>query len=484
MRKLALPFASAVRSALTASAAMCLAATALAQSEGVQADVFPMSDPDNQGGWVLNPAVSDEFDGTEIDHGKWFVQGVDEQYYIWAGRAPAQFVDHNVIVSDGMARLRTQWEPEFDFIEGGYAGGTYGDPVPVTSAAIISRERFLYGYMETRSRSAPASITSSFWMIGYESELDVLESIGRPKVDHSRRAANAFNGASHDWRPGHFVPEFGQNRVIEADHRMPFTLADEFHVYAAEWDPQFVRFFVDGEMVDEVRKTDIDGWVLTNPLEIWFDSEAFSWMGLPHEEELPADFEIDYVRVWQRPDPNILQPAFYSFEGPFNPAGAVRPLDLVPESSEENGYQQFWRINFRAAEHWAIVEDDEFHTGIKALEFRHDGQLPTARAFISGPEGSVDLPPGQFTLTLMVKPEVGASVELLNVWLDQPHLELPPIDMTTLEPGVWNRVSVDFERSNASGNADLMKLSVHRDHVAIGGAGSIFVDDISITPRM
>jgi len=52
-------------------------------------------------------------------------------------------------------------------------------------------------------------------------------------------------------------------------------------------------------------------WVLTNPLEIWLDSEVFVWLGLPHKEELPVDFEIEYMRVWQKPPTNRLDRAFW-----------------------------------------------------------------------------------------------------------------------------------------------------------------------------
>lgn len=326
--------------ALSAGFGLAMLSSAAIAQDGV-ADtpppplMLPMSDQGNEGSWVLNPAMSDEFEGDAIDQDKWFVQGVDDQYYIWAGRAPSQFVSHNVIVEDGFLTLRTQWEPEFEFQEAGYAGNTYGDPVPVTTAAIISNERFLYGYMEARTRSADASISSSFWMIGYESELDVLESMGRPGQPSNRRRSYMFNGASHDWRPGHFVPEVGQNRVIEGDVPMLWDLADAFHVYGAEWDPEFVRFFVDGEMVSEVRKEDVDGWVLTNPLE---------------------------------------------------------------------------------------------------------------------------------------------------VWLDNPHFELPPIDLTGLTVDEWNRVSVDFTRPVGSSESDLLKLSVHRDNVT-EGSSRVYFDDIVIVAR-
>jgi hypothetical protein len=32
------------------------------------------------------------------------------------------------------------------------------------------------------------------------------------------------------------------------------------------------------------------------------DSETFHWEGLPDEEDLPVDFEIEYIRVWQKED--------------------------------------------------------------------------------------------------------------------------------------------------------------------------------------
>ncbi len=41
---------------------------------------LPASDPTNEGGWVLNPDLSDEFNGALIDHDKWLVQGLDGDY--------------------------------------------------------------------------------------------------------------------------------------------------------------------------------------------------------------------------------------------------------------------------------------------------------------------------------------------------------------------------------------------------------------------
>ncbi|MEQ8837131.1 MAG: hypothetical protein RID07_10050, partial [Lacipirellulaceae bacterium] len=147
----------------------------------------PVSDPQNLGGWVLRTDISDEFEGTEIDESKWFVQGKNDKYYIWKGRAPSQFAPHNVRVEDGKLKLRTQWEPDFPFARGeGHEGNDYAihnvKTIPVTTAGVITRKRFLNGYMEARTKAGNAAMTSSFWCIGYESELDVYEQMGKPKI--------------------------------------------------------------------------------------------------------------------------------------------------------------------------------------------------------------------------------------------------------------------------------------------------------------
>ncbi len=82
----------------------------------VKAQQAPLSDPDNSGGWVLNEAVSDEFNGTSLDLDKWNNLGLNGNYYgEWKGRAPSQFNPANVSVGDGFLTLTSKWEPDFNF---------------------------------------------------------------------------------------------------------------------------------------------------------------------------------------------------------------------------------------------------------------------------------------------------------------------------------------------------------------------------------
>lgn len=256
--------------------------------------VYPLSDPTNTGGWVLNERLSDEFNGERLDTDKWYVEGTNGKYRRWLGRAPSQFSPHNVRVDNGRLYLTTKWEPEFDFSKNIVA--EYKSPYEkYTTAAVQSNATFLYGYMEIRCKAADASITSSFWMTGHKSELDVFEFVGDSKrADKDRR----FPFTIHDWtRPR------GETAVWKSSVELDWRVADGLHVYGCHWSPQGLKFYADGKLVEEITKAELgDRWVLTKPLMIWVDSETFYWEGFPDEQDLPVDFEIDYIRVWQKHD--------------------------------------------------------------------------------------------------------------------------------------------------------------------------------------
>jgi beta-glucanase (GH16 family) len=315
--------------------------------------LYPASDATNTGGWMLNTEISDEFEGGQIDTTKWFVEGQNDAYYIWKGRAPSQFVPHNVRVEDGILKLRTAWEPEYAFYQESYTDGNMGtskygeykgEPLPITTAGVISKKRFLNGYMEVKLKVGNAAITGAFWGIGYEQELDVYEQMGNPKKPGKINNKSSL-ATAHDWSP----PAQRPTNVFEHVENLPYRVADEFHVYGAEWGEDFLKLFIDGKQVHHFTQDDVGlDWILNNPMEIWLDSEIFFWLGLPHKEELPVNFEIEYVRVWQKPSDNLLakDKAFYGFEGPILFENNPRPLDMVPEDSKPNDYQKFWILLF------------------------------------------------------------------------------------------------------------------------------------------
>ena len=440
----------------------------------------PLSDPENVEGWVLNEDVSDEFEDGEIDREKWIIQGEDGRYHTWRGRAPSQFAGHNVFARDGKMVLRSQWEPEFDFHDGESGGARYGDEVaPVTAAAVISRHRFLYGYMEARTKASNSNMTSSFWTLGYQSELDMYEQMGNPKKEGGTIEANTLNSAIHDWRPGRYTPGFGQNKTFNNKHRLGFRVADDFHVYGTEWDPNFLRFFVDGKLIKEVSREEIgDGWVLTNPLELWFDTEIFRWLGYPHPEELPADYEIDYVRVWQKPSPEKLAPAFFGFEGPKIYSQFDRPL--IGEDREKNKFAQDWYFHGAASKHFAIVENENQFAGKRSLKLTHTGNLPDGGLTAFAPYGSIEIPAGEYALSLRVFVPAEAQSTILRILLEEPWQQLPAIDLANLPRDEWVKLNFEFSRRSHSGEMDRLRLGILAPDKSAGG--TFYFDQISIQP--
>ena len=448
--------------------------------------IYPASDPLNRGGWILNEELSDEFEETELNKEKWFVEGQNGDYYIWKGRPPSQFAPHNAIVEDGKLKIRTQWEPDYNFVKENYADGNnndkYGEfegkPCPITTAAVITNKRFLYGYMEVKSKVGKSNMTGAFWAIGYEQELDIYEQMGAPKIDGTIKA-NSVRTAVHDWSP----PAVRPTKAFGYDEKnLPYNTADEFHIYAAEWGPDYLTVYRDGKQTYHVTQDELGtDWVLNNPMEIWLDSEVFKWLGVPHKEELPADFEIEYLRVWQKPDDNLLARQFYGFEGPILFEENPRPLKMVPESSVPNDYQKFWLIDTASAKYFVINEGD-YTTGVNSLEFTGFGKnekLETEKVVALSPEGAVNIPAGEYTLSLKVFKKQGRDVKKIYLSFENPKLEIP-IDLSGLERNKWITLKYKFSKPLYSSPTDQFKIEIRKEDVPEIKATQFFIDDIEI----
>ena len=451
-----------------------------------QQAVYPFSDPANSGGWVLNEDISDEFEGTELDTNKWFIEGLNGDYYIWKGRAPAQFVPHNVIVEDGKLKLRTQWEPDYEFDQEGYkesGGEAYGifegKPLPITTAGVITKKRFLNGYMEVKSKVGDAAITGAFWAIGYEQELDIYELMGNPKVKDGDIRETGIKSTIHDWSPPATRPTWAWKYK---DNHLPYRVADDFHVYGAEWGEDYLKIYLDGNLVAEVTQDELGtDWVLNNPMEIWLDSEIFKWLGIPHKEELPADFEIEYMRVWQKPNDNLLDRAFYGFEGPILYEENPRPLMLLPESSVPDNYQKFWLIDTASAKYFVINEGD-YASGVNSLEFTGFGKnekMETEKVVALSPEGAVNIPAGDYTLSIKVWLDQGRVLNKFYLSFENPKLEIP-IDLTGLERRKWLTIEKKFSKATASSATDQFKIEIRKEDVPEIKPAKLFIDDIAI----
>ncbi len=255
-------------------------------------EIFPASDAANSGNCVLKEDMSDEFEGESVNTAKWFVEGTDGKYPHWIGRAPSQFASENVRVENGKLFLTTKWDPDYHF-SSSIDSDSESPYENFTTAAVLSVNSFLYGYMEIKCKAADVSITSSFWATGKDSELDVFEFVGDSKEGNNDRK---YPFCVHNWAIGGLNENYWCDQV-----QLDWRVGDDFHIYGCEWDANGLKFYAEGELVKAVTSDEMEEfWCLTNPLTIWVDSEAFAWEGFPDESDLPADYEIEYIRVWQK----------------------------------------------------------------------------------------------------------------------------------------------------------------------------------------
>jgi beta-glucanase (GH16 family) len=72
--------------------------------------------------------------------------------------------------------------------------------------------------------------------------------------------------------------------------------AREFHVYAAEWTPGYVAFFVDHRLVKLVEQSP------SYPMQFMLDIYEFPQSQAPQAAQpYPKQFVVDYFRGYQRP---------------------------------------------------------------------------------------------------------------------------------------------------------------------------------------
>jgi beta-glucanase (GH16 family) len=289
--------------ALGAMGAMCL--MALAANTTVMAQKLPHTDPDNAGDWILNTSISDEFDA-EIDESKWQICGRDGVFWKGSDSEPGftgrgygkkshntgwEFSPENLCVEDGTLRIKAKHDPKHKWVN-----NPEGFNFEYTTGGMYSKSTIAKGYIEVRCILPKTGQVCAFWTTGRKAELDVFEAIGK----HTERADLMWSSV-HDWKLP--LPNSSWTQTTQ----LPFKFSDGFHTYAAEWDESSVKIFADGKLVHSVTREwiEIKGqeskrWPLDVRQHVWLDSEIFPWWAKPDPESLPAEFEVDYVRVWEK----------------------------------------------------------------------------------------------------------------------------------------------------------------------------------------
>ncbi|MBN2272029.1 MAG: family 16 glycosylhydrolase [Sedimentisphaerales bacterium] len=298
-------------------------------------DAYPLSGQANKAGWVKYAPMSDEFDGHQLDPEKWWPKNPS-----WFGREPAWFDPANVRVADGKLHLSMKKnEPPDMPKDKGYH--TY------TSAAVQSKGLVKYGYFEVKCKPMASAGSSSFWF--YHStpnlwtEIDVFEIGGRAPGFEKK-----YNMTLHVFKTPTEKKHWSKGGVWMA----PTNLADDYHVYALEWDTEKIKWYFDGVLVRWVENTH---W--HQSLTLNFDSETMpDWFGLPKDSDLPSTYSIEYVRAWKRPGegevPLFLDTEFqHGFLLSYADSSKGRAVEAVLDTTPNSTGKPAWRLCQWATNH-------------------------------------------------------------------------------------------------------------------------------------
>jgi endo-1,3-1,4-beta-glycanase ExoK len=146
--------------------------------------------------------------------------------------------------------------------------GPDGAKKPLAGGEVQTHQTFRYGYFETRMRIPrdPGLIAGAFTYAGRD-DGKAAEEID---IEFLGKATKRVELTIHE-----------NNRSTHKKIELPFDAAEGFHSYAFDWQPNRVRWYVDGVMVHEV--TGQTAANLTRPQKLmisnWATRELRAWAG-------------------------------------------------------------------------------------------------------------------------------------------------------------------------------------------------------------
>jgi beta-glucanase (GH16 family) len=269
--------------------AMLLSLSACAAAQAAIPQAASSSSP-----WILT--WSDEFNqanGSPADASKWVREtggggwGNDELEYYTARPQNAYQQDGNLVIK---------------VLQEKYTGAD-GVTRNYTSARLKTLGKFAqaYGRFEARIRIPRGQgIWPAFWMLGEDidkvrwpssGEIDIMENIGR-------EPAHVY-GTIHG-------PGYSGTKSLGASFSLmpPQPFADDFHLYAVEWEPDAIRFYVDDHLYETRTSKDLPAgakWVYDHPFFMLLNvAVGGDWPGAPDASSVfPQEMLVDYVRVYR-----------------------------------------------------------------------------------------------------------------------------------------------------------------------------------------
>ena len=258
-------------------------------------------------GWLLAPTPpaqaqcnqlvwADEFT-TPGDLSKWRVYNGDgcAEGLCNFGNAELQvYRPANAVVANGQLTITTRFERS---LEGG-RGYDYTSARLDSKQASGALQTFKYGRIEARMKLPSAEgVWPAFWMLAdpgnwpYTGEIDIMEA--------KHRNPKTVAGTVHY--------DAGGAQYTTREYTSPVDLSQDFHVYAVEWGPDQIKWFIDNTVFHTATpKTTTGGAWPFNDNNFYLILNAavggpgtpFTGNGNPIPGDYPTTTQVDYVRVY------------------------------------------------------------------------------------------------------------------------------------------------------------------------------------------
>lgn len=228
----------------------------------------------------------DQFDADELDPSKWQVQigytgASNKELQIYTNLQENIHLENSCLV--------------FTALKKPFLGHLF------TSARVATRGLFTcqYGRLEASIRIPTGKgMWPAFWMLG-----DDIGSVGWPKcgeidiMENKGGFPDVVRGTIHG-------PAYSGDESIGKDYCTPGrSFSDAFHLYAIEWEPHEIRWYVDDFHYNTLTDKDVHGdWVFDHPFYIVLNlAIGGSWPGFPDDTtQFPQRMVTDYVKVYSR----------------------------------------------------------------------------------------------------------------------------------------------------------------------------------------
>ena len=253
-------------------------------------------------GWKL--VWSDEFDKPgQPDPSKWsyesgFVRNGELQYYTVNRRQNARVENGHLVIE-----ARKESWPNSGYQAGASDWGKSRKKADYTSASLhtAGKAQWTYARVEVRAKlPGGRGMWPAAWMLGSDigkvgwpdcGEIDIMEFVGfAPDKVYTTVHTKAYNHVKGTQR--------GASLTLDAPDR-------GFHLYAVEWSPEAIEFFVDGKSTlrfPNEHKTTAEWPFDASQYLILNSAVGGGWGGVKGVDDsiFPTRYEIDYVRVYQK----------------------------------------------------------------------------------------------------------------------------------------------------------------------------------------